>query len=99
MSELWAKIRFWRDHRWTPDRMSDYLDGELARNERARVERHVVVCVECRRVIAGLRLVVDALHLLPAPESGRDAIAVAGSVRMALQDPEPSDGSEGSKGA
>jgi anti-sigma factor RsiW len=99
MDEFWAKIRFWRDHRWTPDRMSDYLDGELAPEERARVERHVGECVECRRVIAGLRLVVEALHLFPAPEPGGDATGLVGSVRARLAEPEPSDGSRGSKGA
>jgi len=99
MDKLWAKIRFWRDHRWTPGRMSDYLDGELAPRERARVERHVGKCVECRRVIGGLRLVVEALHLLPAPEGGRNVIGFAGSVRARVENAEPSEGSGGSKGA
>jgi hypothetical protein len=99
MHELRAKIRFWRDHRWTPDRMSDYLDGSLEPGERARVERHVGVCVECRRVIGGLRLVVEALHLLPAPEPGRNLIGFVESVRARVEDPEPSKGSGGSKGA
>jgi Putative zinc-finger len=79
--------------------MSDYLDGGLAPDERARVERHVGECVECRRVIAGLRLVVDALHLLPAPEPGRDLIGFAGSVRLRLENAEPSEGSGGSNRA
>ena len=79
--------------------MSDYLDGELAPDERGRLEHHVGECVECRRVIAGLRLVVEALRLLPAPESGRDAVTFAGSVRARLEKPEPSGGSQGSKGA
>jgi anti-sigma factor RsiW len=96
MVDLWAKIRFWRDHRWTPDRMSDYLDGELAPGERTRVDRHVGECAKCRRAIAGLRLVVEALHLLPNPEPGRDPIAIAGSVRARLQNPEPSSGAQGS---
>jgi hypothetical protein len=96
MDELSAKIRFWLDHRWTPGRMSDYLDGELAAGERARVERHVGECVECRRVITGLRLVVQALHLLPAPEPGRNLIGFAGSVQMRLKNPEPSGGTGGS---
>ena len=99
MDKLWAKIRFWRDHRWTPNRMSDYLDGDLEPGDRARVERHVGECVECRRVIAGLRRVVEALHFLPAPEPQRDLIGFAGSVRVRLENPEPSEGSGGSKGA
>ena len=79
--------------------MSDYLDGELAPAERTRVERHVGECVECRRVIAGLRLIVEALHLLPAPEPGRNLIRFAASVQMRLKNPEPSGGSRGSNTA
>jgi hypothetical protein len=96
MDDLWPKTRFWRDHRWTPDRMSDYLDGELAPAERSRVERHVGECAECRRVIAGLTRVVEALHLMPPPEPGRDLIGFAGSVQMRLKNLESSGGSGGS---
>src|ERR1700747_2771813 len=99
MNELWAKIRLWRDHRWTPDRLSGYLDGELAADERARGARHIGECVECRRAIAGLRLVGEALRGWPAPGRGPDAIGLAGSVRLRLQNPEPSGGSRGSQGA
>jgi anti-sigma factor RsiW len=67
--------------------MSDYLDEELAPRWQARMERHVGECVECRRLIAGLTLVVDALHRLPVPEPGRDAVGLAGSVRLRLAQP------------
>ena len=50
--------------------MSDYLDGELAASGRARMERHLGECAECRRLLAGLRAVVDGLHRLPAPSGG-----------------------------
>ncbi len=87
MHELLARMKFRRDHRWAPDRMSDYLDGELASRRRARMERHVGECVQCRRLIKGLTLLVDALHRLPAPESGRDPVGLAGSVRLRLEQP------------
>lgn len=53
------------------------------------MERHLGVCVECRRLLAGLTLVVDALHRLPAPQPGRDATQLAGAVRLRLEQPPP----------
>jgi anti-sigma factor RsiW len=58
---LLAKRRFMRDHRWTQERLSDYLDGELREPERERVERHVHWCPECRRVLETLRRTLKEL--------------------------------------
>lgn len=44
--------------------MSDYVDGELAPREQARVERHVAFCPRCRTVLANLRLTLRALGTL-----------------------------------
>jgi anti-sigma factor RsiW len=59
-----------RDHRWTGAHLSDYLDGDLGPDERARVEEHVHWCPECRRVLATLRQTVTGLMELrvAAPE-------------------------------
>jgi len=42
---------------WT-NRLSDYLDGELAADARDALEHHLESCAECREVLAGLRRVV-----------------------------------------
>lgn len=44
---------------WT-DRLSEYLDGELAGAERRDLEAHLATCAECRTVLDELRAV--ALH-------------------------------------
>jgi len=88
MSTLMDRDRFRRDHRWAPGRMSDYLDGELAPARRARMERHLGEFADCRRLLAGLRRTVDALHRLTAPGEGVDALAIAASVRGRLGDPD-----------
>ena len=75
---------FARDHQWAPERMSDYLDGDLATSERGRMERHLGECEDCRRLLAGLRAVVDGLHRLPALGRGADALQIAASVRVRL---------------
>jgi anti-sigma factor RsiW len=66
--------------------MSDYLDDELALSGRARMERHLGECVECRRLLAGLRRTLDGLHRLAAPSAGVDALQIAASVRARLRE-------------
>jgi anti-sigma factor RsiW len=87
MHKFLARIRFRRDHQWAPDRMSEYLDGELRPQPRTRIERHLAECAECRRLIAGLTRLVDALHRLPAPEPARDPVRLAAAVRVRLEEP------------
>ncbi len=52
---------------WT-DRLSDYIDGELAPAERGALEQHLVSCADCRAAVAGLRRVVERAATL-APRS------------------------------
>ena len=87
MSKFLDQARFRRDHRWAPDRMSGYLDGELAGGERGQMERHLAECQDCRRLLAGLRAVLDGLHRLPVPAGGADALQIAPNVRLLLNDP------------
>jgi anti-sigma factor RsiW len=67
--------------------MSDYLDGELAANRRSRMERHLGECEECRRLLAGLRGMLDALHRLATPTGGAEALRIARAVRARLGEP------------
>lgn len=89
MSAFPRRLRFARDHRWAPERMSDYLDGDLAAAGQVRMDRHVGECVECRRLLAGLRVMLDALHGLPASRGEVDALQIAASVRLRLDEPRP----------
>lgn len=50
--------------RWT-DRLSEYLDGELAAEERVELERHLGACDECAATLAALSHVVTAARSLP----------------------------------
>jgi anti-sigma factor RsiW len=87
MSEFSNRPRFEGDHRWAPGRMSAYLDGELSERGRTRIERHLGECAECRRLLAGLRLLLGALHRLPTPAAEADAVRLAASVRLRLNEP------------
>jgi hypothetical protein len=42
---------------WT-DRLSEYVDGELANGERSALEAHLATCAACRGAVAELRQVV-----------------------------------------
>ena len=90
MSEFVSRVRFRRDHRWAPDRMSAYLDEELESSRRSRMERHTEECAECRRLLDGLRRMLGTLHRLPTPDGGANALQIATSVRARLREPPPS---------
>jgi anti-sigma factor RsiW len=61
--------RFMRDHRWTHARLSEYLDQDLSVADRTRVEAHVGICPQCRRVLATLRRTIQELRdLRSAPD-------------------------------
>ena len=66
--------------------MSDYLDGELAPSQRTRMEHHLGECANCRRLLAGLRQTVAALHRLTARADSVDVVAIATSVRSRLDE-------------
>ena len=86
MGNLFYRARFVWDHRWTPGRMSAYVDGELGSRRRLRLERHVEECEECRLMLAGLREMLEALHRLRAP-SGTEPSRLAAAVRLRLREP------------
>ncbi|MFP5503524.1 MAG: anti-sigma factor family protein, partial [Candidatus Sericytochromatia bacterium] len=49
----------------TEERLSDYLDGALAPEERAQVDAHLEGCEHCRQDLEELRFVVEMLHKVP----------------------------------
>lgn len=53
------------------------------------MQRHVSECVECRRLLAGLRGTLAALQRLPAPSGGAGALEIAASVRLQLESDRP----------
>ena len=85
MHDFLSRPRFWRDHRWAPDHMSGYLDGDLASSGRERMERHVGECRDCRTVLGELRLMIERLGRLPSPEGG-GAARITTAVRVRLRE-------------
>jgi len=54
------------------DRLSEYLDGDLAPGERAALEAHLADCAACRTAVDELRRVVGRAHALVDQPVGRD---------------------------
>jgi anti-sigma factor RsiW len=80
------RIRFWRDHRWTPGKLSAYLDGELVERSRRRVRRHIHDCPECRSALRGLERMLRLLHSTPHARNSQTP-DIAAAVRRRLRDP------------
>lgn len=59
-----AHQRDWDTQR---ERLSAYLDDQLAPAERAALERHLPACARCAAELAELRRIVALLHAMPAP--------------------------------
>jgi hypothetical protein len=56
---------------WT-ERLSEYLDGELAPSIRTELEQHLLQCAECEAALADLRRVVGRASSLADREPERD---------------------------
>lgn len=85
MRGLLKRLRFRSDHRWTPPHASPYLDGELPRAQRARVERHIADCPECRALLRELGALVVALGTLRGGSGVPVAESVVSSVRNRIE--------------
>ena len=57
-----AHRRYMREHRWTHEHLSEYLDEELGTDEVARVEEHASICPHCKRVLATLRRTLETMR-------------------------------------
>jgi anti-sigma factor RsiW len=57
--------------RWT-DRLSEYLDGDLAAPERAELETHISLCEECADTLEALRAVAERAQHLETPALTED---------------------------
>lgn len=54
------------------DRLSDYMDRDMAEDDRAALEAHVAECAACREALADLRQIVARAHRLGALVPSRD---------------------------
>lgn len=80
------RLRFALDHRWTPGHVSPYLDSELSPAERARVERHIDECPECRELLRELRRLIVSLGTLSDDTGAPVAASIVAAVRSRMDE-------------
>jgi hypothetical protein len=54
-------------HAWVEARLSEYVDNQLAANERAQIEEHLRGCADCRASFESLRWTIALVKQAPAP--------------------------------
>ncbi len=59
--QLRHPLRFHRDHRFTMEHASEYLDGELPEPDCRRVVEHTGMCPRCRHLVESLRRTIAGL--------------------------------------
>lgn len=79
-------LRFPRDHRFTMEQASAYLDGELDPAGRERVEHHAHRCPKCHELLRSLRRTVRALRGLDGGPGPEDEARIADAVIARLRD-------------
>lgn len=84
MRRIGERVRFLRDHRWTPRHASEYIDGELDPDGRRRAEHHARACPECDALLNALHSMVVVLGGMRGDAGNAAAAAVLAGVREAL---------------
>ena len=79
------RMRFRRDHRWTPAHLSAYVEGDLVARSAMRIQRHVRECPECRGALRSLERMLGLLRAAP-PVSDSEKPDIASAVRRRLRD-------------
>ncbi len=54
-------------HAWVTEKLSEYIDDQLARDDRARVDAHLRECARCRASLASLQWTIALAKRAPAP--------------------------------
>jgi len=69
------------EHAWSQSRLSHYVEGDLTRRERLRVQLHAEHCPECSRGIRALRALLRLAGSLGALENARAPASIFDRVR------------------
>jgi anti-sigma factor RsiW len=72
-----------RDHQWSQQHLSHYVEGDLSRHARRRLDRHARDCADCWRGIRAMRALVSAVQGLDALAAVRAPAAIFDRVRLA----------------
>ena len=71
------------DHRWSQRHLSHYVEGDLSRPARRRLDRHARDCAACAGGLRALRALVYAVRGLDGPAGVRAPATIFDRVRPA----------------
>jgi hypothetical protein len=71
------------DHRWSQRHLSHYVDGDLGRRARRRLDRHARDCADCGRGLRAMRALVYAVQGLDGLAGVRAPATIFDRVRLA----------------
>jgi anti-sigma factor RsiW len=78
-------------HEWSQEHLSHYVEGDLSRRARRRLELHAAECPDCGRGIRAVRALLRLMHGASEGSSERAPASVFGRVRA---DASPSEADE-----
>jgi len=73
-----------QDHQWSQRHLSHYVEGDLGRRARRRLDRHALGCADCGRGLRAMRVLVFTVQRLDradvrAPATIFDRVRLAGA--------------------
>ena len=71
------------DHQWSQRHLSHYVEGDLGRRARRRLDRHARDCADCGRGIRATRALLQAIQGLGGPAGVRAPATIFDRVRSA----------------
>ena len=71
------------DHQWSQRHLSHYVEGDLSRRARRRLDRHARDCADCGRGLRALRALVYAVQGLDGLAGVRAPATIFDRVRLA----------------
>jgi anti-sigma factor RsiW len=72
-----------QDHQWSQRHLSHYVDGDLGRRARRRLDRHARDCEACGRGLRAMRALVHAVRGLDGLAGLRAPATIFDRVRLA----------------
>ena len=83
---------FAQDHQWSQRHLSHYVDGDLGRRARRRLDRHARDCAACERGLRAMRALAQAVRALDGLAGVRAPAAIFDRVRLAAAGGPPAPG-------
>jgi anti-sigma factor RsiW len=68
-------------HEWSQEHLSHYIEGDLSRRARRRLELHAAECPDCSRGIRALRALLRLMHRAGEPSGERVPASIFDRVR------------------